>query len=158
MNNDTVKNKRPAFSQILFSAEQQRTTPFHATMFPIILQVMNTLGLNVNNVIKGKSIFQLPLNPKIIGDEVDHLHIDMPIPHIVFLYYCWDSDGDTIIVDKKFNTSQRYFDANMDYRDFKILEKVTPKRGRVVVFDGHYYHTAEQPKIGNRCIVNYNLN
>ena len=36
--------------------------------------------------------------------------------------------------------------------------KVTPKQGRVVLFDGGLMHTAEQPINSNvRCIVNYDL-
>ena len=36
-------------------------------------------------------------------------------------------------------------------------QRVTPKQGRVVIFEGGQYHTAEQPTKGTRCIVNYNL-
>ena len=44
-------------------------------------------------------------------------------------------------------------------RDKKYTEKqrVTPKQGRVVIFDGGLYHTAQQCKNKMRCIVNYNL-
>ena len=40
---------------------------------------------------------------------------------------------------------------------YTIKEKVTPKQGRVVLFDGGLYYTAEQPLNNNRCIVNYDL-
>ena len=36
-------------------------------------------------------------------------------------------------------------------------KKVTPKQGRVVIFDGGLYHTAQQSLKKIRCIVNYNL-
>ena len=39
----------------------------------------------------------------------------------------------------------------------EIKKKVTPKQGRVVLFDGRLYHTAEQPNEDKRCIVNYDL-
>ena len=38
-----------------------------------------------------------------------------------------------------------------------IQKKITPKQGRVVLFDGLLYHTAEQPNEDIRCIVNYDL-
>ena len=38
-----------------------------------------------------------------------------------------------------------------------MQKKVTPKQGRVVLFDGAYYHTAQQPNNNIRCIVNYDL-
>ena len=36
-------------------------------------------------------------------------------------------------------------------------QRVTPKQGRVVLFDGSHYHTAQQCTNKIRCIVNYNL-
>ena len=36
-------------------------------------------------------------------------------------------------------------------------QKVTPKQGRVVIFDGGQYHTAQQCKDKIRCIANYNI-
>ena len=40
---------------------------------------------------------------------------------------------------------------------YTIKKRVTPKQGRIVLFDGSLYHTAEQPLNNIRCIVNYNL-
>ena len=43
--------------------------------------------------------------------------------------------------------------------DFKEKNRVTPKQGRAIVFDGHHWHTSGQPKDmgGLRIIMNYNL-
>ena len=41
--------------------------------------------------------------------------------------------------------------------ELTIKQRVTPKQGRVVLFDGWLMHTAEQPINNVRCIVNYNL-
>ena len=40
---------------------------------------------------------------------------------------------------------------------YTVKQKVTPKQGRVVIFDGGQYHTAQQAINSVRCIVNYNL-
>ena len=39
----------------------------------------------------------------------------------------------------------------------KIKKAIKPKQGRVVVFNGKYWHTAEQPKKNKRCIINYDI-
>ena len=58
-----------------------------------------------------------------------------------------DSDGDTIIYNER-EESETY----------TVKKRVTPKQGRVVLFDGGLMHTAEQPINSNvRCIVNYDL-
>ena len=67
---------------------------------------------------------------------------------MVALYYVCDSDGDTIIYN------ERHQPANKVYT---VKQKVTPKQGRMVLFDGSLYHTAEQPEHNVRCVVNYNL-
>ena len=45
-----------------------------------------------------------------------------------------------------------------NYEDIKITKKESRKQGRVVVFDGLHWHTAEQPRNDIRCIINFNLN
>ena len=66
--------------------------------------------------------------------------------HYVVLYYVLDSDGDTII-----------YNEQEESETYTIKERVTPKQGRVVIFDGRFYHTAEQPRHNTRCILNYDL-
>jgi hypothetical protein len=78
-------------------------------------------------------------------------HIDSPHPHLVFLYYVNDADGDTVFFDKK------YTGQNID--NFNIENKVTPKAGRGVVFDGLTYHASASPTNSPfRCIININFN
>lgn len=109
-----------------------------------------------NQIYSGKAIMQFPLNLNTIGPGLDKLHtdIDPHQPHLVVLYYVIDADGDTIICDLK-NTG--YQNKDLHAHDYPVLAKVTPKQGRAVLFDGSYYHTAEQPKNGMRCIINLNV-
>ena len=37
------------------------------------------------------------------------------------------------------------------------LKRVTPKAGRVVIFNGRHWHTSNQPEYDIRCVVNYNV-
>ena len=83
----------------------------------------------------------------------DSPHLDRFEPHLVFLYYVCDSDGDTIIYDYK---TEKEGDVPF-FEDVKELKRITPKQGRVVIFDGMYWHTAEQPKKDIRCILNFNI-
>ena len=96
------------------------------------------------NIIKGRSFLQLPINYN--GERIDTPHIDIVDDHFVILYYVCDSDGDTIIYNEKVKSDS-----------YTIQKRITPKQGRVVAFDGSYYHTAEQPVDNIRCVVNYDL-
>jgi hypothetical protein len=68
-------------------------------------------------------------------------HVDFPFPHTVVLYYLNDADGDTVFFDKQGN----------------IIERVSPKKGRVLVFDGRLYHGGGIPKKGPRSVVNFDI-
>ena len=106
-----------------------------------------------NTILEVRSFLQLPLNKDFTGSGVDTPHLDRFESHLVFLYYVCDSDGDTIIYNYK---TKKEGDVPF-FEDIKELKRITPKQGRVVVFDGMYWHTAEQPTSDVRCIINVNV-
>jgi len=70
-------------------------------------------------------------------------HIDFTHPHTVLLYYVNDSGGETVFYDK----------------NLKIINEITPKKGRMVIFDGSTYHSSTPPQTNDyRCVINFNLN
>ena len=44
-----------------------------------------------------------------------------------------------------------------NYEDVKIMKKIRPKQGRVLVFDGMTWHSSTQPTKGPRCIINFDM-
>ena len=119
---------------------------YHELFVPLLETVVRKLGFNQAKVLQGRSFLQFPINT---DGTIDKPHIDIHGNNkfVVALYYVCDSDGDTVIYNEK-EQSEKY----------TIKQRVTPKQGRIVIFDGHLYHTAEQPtKSNTRCIVNYNL-
>ena len=69
-------------------------------------------------------------------------HIDMQIPHKVILFYLNDCDGDTYFYDN----------------EHKIIDSVTPKENRAILFDGLIPHSSSKPiKFSRRIILNINL-
>ena len=97
---------------------------------------------------------QLPLAPQ-FKKEHNGLHVDLPphLPHVACVYYCNDSDGDTIIYEQTINDVPGG-SQNVDVKEHK---RVTPKRGRAVFFDGSRYHCSSQPSIRYRTIINFDL-
>ncbi len=120
---------------------------FHNMFLPMLKEVIRRVGVKQEDaaILQGRSFLQLPSN--IQREDVDTPHIDIfDQKHLVALYYVCDSDGDTIIYNERSKAET-----------FTIKRRVTPKQGRVVIFDGTLYHTAEQPLHSTRCVVNYNL-
>ena len=104
-------------------------------------------------ILEARAFLQLPLEEKFRGKGVDTPHLDRYEPHLVFLYYVNDSDGETVI----YNYKSKDKDDIPYFEDVKELKRITPKQGRIVVFDGRYWHTAEQPTKNIRCIININI-
>jgi hypothetical protein len=63
----------------------------------------------------------------------------------VLLYYINDADGDTYIFDKKVNNK------------YKIIQQVSPKKGRFLLFDGDLFHSGRHPiNAEKRMLININ--
>ena len=120
---------------------------YHHLFTPMLSKACQYLKMPETKVLQGRSFLQFPLK-NIDTSVVDtpHIDIDEGDEHTVVLYYVIDSDGDTIIYNEREESST-----------YTEKQRVTPKQGRVVIFDGRQYHTAQQPSNGTRCIVNYNL-
>jgi len=104
----------------------------------LVLPIIDSL--TKKQIIQCRGFLQFPLNLKLIGSKHDTPHTDFFYPHTVYLYYVIDSDGDTLFL-----------------KNSKIVKKITPKKGRLVIFNGDIQHTAEQPKKGVRCVINFDV-
>ena len=115
----------------------------------MLSEVCRKMDFDNLKILQGRSFLQFPLNLKDITPDTPHIDLEDQ-EHIVALYYVCDSDGDTIIYNER-------KDQGLEAKSYTIKEKVTPKQGRMVIFDGTLYHTAEQPQNNMRCVVNYDL-
>ena len=150
-NGDTFQG-RFGFTHQYVTPEEGIVCDFHSLFFGLIQNSCKKLNIKEIDVLNGRSFLQTPTNtPK---DDVDSPHVDMIVPHFVMLYYVCDSDGDTLIYNEKTKFAACYPDSEMK---FTLKKKVSPKQGRVVLFDGIHWHTAQQPNHNVRCIVNYDL-
>jgi len=122
------------------------TSDFHELFLPLLNQACLVLQVPTAKIIQGRSFLQFPLNLNSSEDDTPHIDLEEGERHIVVLYYVVTSDGDTVIYNQRTESDV-----------YTVKQKVTPKQGRVVIFDGGLYHTAQQALKNIRCIVNYNL-
>ena len=149
---DFDSQHRPAMSHQYVQIDDDNDTSeiisvYHHLFTPLLSKACQYLKIPETEVIQGRSFLQFPLK-NIDTSVVDSPHIDLDEgdEHIVVLYYVVDSDGDTIIYNERTESSS-----------YTEKQRVSPKQGRTVIFEGGQYHTAAQPTKGTRCIVNYNL-
>ena len=135
---------RPAFFHGYVDYPSELSSIFHDLFIRLIQNSCAKINIKNVDVIQGRSFCQLPISSDKIS--VDTPHIDTKENHFVMLYYVCDSDGDTIIYNEQKKSD-----------NYTVQKRITPKQGRVVLFDGNFYHTAEQPTDNVRCVVNYDL-
>lgn len=109
---------------------------------PVLLEAFDKLNLNINlqNVFRSRARLTLDRPELSESDRIDNIHVDYQTPHLVLIYYVNTVDGDTLI-----------------YENDKIVERVSPKRGRCLLFDGSLQHTSTSPALGPRIIINNNI-
>jgi hypothetical protein len=146
-------NLNPAFSHT-FCSNKIIHSGYFGAFSPMAHIGVDKARVKFTGINYCRTFLQLPLSES-IRKKVDPIHIDQHGDHLVVLYYVVDSDGDTIFVDKKSRGDEK--ERGLEAKDYKELFRVTPKQGRAVVFNGRYYHTAEQPVKNKRCIVNLDI-
>jgi hypothetical protein len=86
-------------------------------------------------------------------------HVDFYQPHNVALYYVNDSDGDTVVFDEtsdKVDLQRSASYANQN--KFTEIRRISPKKGRMVWFDGNRYHASMHPRRhASRIVVTFNF-
>ena len=141
---------RPGLSHVYVEHNEDNTSEiiseFHELFLPLLNKACQVLQVPRAYIVQGRSFLQFPLNLNSSDDDTPHIDLDEGDKHIVVLYYVITSDGDTIIYNQRTESDV-----------YTVKQKVTPKQGRVVIFDGGLYHTAQQALRQIRCIANYNL-
>ena len=141
---------RPGLSHVYVEYNDDKTSDIvsdlHDLFIPLLELACETLEVPSARIVQGRSFMQFPLNLQSDEDDTPHIDLEEGERHIVVLYYVKDSDGDTVIYNERTESNT-----------YTVKQKVTPKQGRVVIFDGGQYHTAQQAINSVRCIVNYNL-
>jgi hypothetical protein len=72
-------------------------------------------------------------------------HHDYINDHLVVIYYVNNSDGDTFIFEN-------------DTYPLKVKQRISPKAGRFVFFNGNQFHAGIHPKLNDyRIVINFNF-
>jgi len=152
---DNKNQNRPGHQHIFYKDGVLNSN--HGNQIKIISDTVNKKIKKKLSISQARSFLQLPLNEKILCKNGKHKedtpHIDLFDPHTVFLYYVNDCDGDTVLYNYK-SKDKSYIPF---YEDIKIIRRVKPKQGRVLIFDGMTWHSSTQPTQGARCIVNFDM-
>lgn len=165
------------FSKTFFNLAKNSQTPLFNTIFPLLLEACEKINFTIDQTLFSRSFLTTPIPES--TSRYDHIHVDLIEPHLVSLYYVNDADGDTVLFDQciddyferddiktaldnvDFSTPSpgplEIIDRLVDKSKFTIYKTITPKKGRMVFFNGYRYHTSTRPTSGHRIVINNNL-
>ena len=125
-----------------FAVEEGISSQFHPFFLKLIQNSCKKINLKKVEIHQGSSILELPSFEK---DFIDDPYASVK-NSVSMIYFVTDSDGDVIIYNEKEKS-----------KSYTIKKKISPKQGRVILFDGELYHVEEEPNEYLRCTVNYDF-
>ena len=148
-----IQGRTPGLSHVFFEAGEIKS-PLYQLIIPVVLRAYEKIGITPTRIWQARSFMHFPL-AKELRREYDNIHVDLPEDHLVCLYYVNDTDGDTFIFDRTFDDVP--IDSDYSTVKWNILQRISPRRGRCVLFDGRYYHSSSGPTSDIRCIINFDV-
>lgn len=144
------------FIHMLFEV-QKPVSPRFPLIYPLVLSISEATG------IKWRVLERLRFN-FVLGDPRSELlhhtpHTDNYTPHWSAIYYVNDCDGDTFFFDQKLTeeTEEESYRILAENK-WTIKQRVSPKKGRLVMFDGLRFHASSHTKTKPyRCVINMNF-
>ena len=114
--------------------------PMGAPLLSPLYLFLNSQNLILKKLIRGRVFLQLPLYG--VEKSTPQIpHTDLDFPHYSLIYYVTNSNGDTI-----------FYNDNEEE-----IKRVSPKKGRILFFDGTIKHSGSYPTKTTRAIINYNF-
>lgn len=88
------------------------------------------------------------------GNGLHKPHVDYFSKHYTLLYYVNDSDGDTYLFNEIATPGNTFHYPE----SFSLQDRISPKKGRAVIFNGLIYHSSSYPENhSSRMAININL-
>src|SRR5579863_4305360 len=127
-----------------FYLEGSKRSNFFEVVFPFFYFLEEKTGVRMNAIERIKANMLLRSTEPL--DKYNSPHIDIPEPGFKsLLYYVKDSDGDTFVFNETFN----------DKKDLTVRKRVSPKKGKAILFDSNIWHASSNPRQNtNRIVIN----
>ena len=135
----------PQFCHYMYDEEKGINSEYFNYVAPL-LNILKQEYTDVNfDIVRIKANLQLQ-NKLSCNEKHAAPHKDFNFGHHVFLYYINDCDGDTFLFNELGNG------------EIEVVERVSPKKGRLVCFDGKWLHASSVPINSEyRAVLNMNI-
>jgi hypothetical protein len=122
---------------------------------PLVYSIQEAYGKKIDELYRIRVGLLTPTNKQ---DEYNTPHVDFLWPHKTACFYATESDGDTVIFKQRLeevgsDINNKTLAEYVDKTKFEVLDRVSPVRNRLVIFDGFNYHASTKPKLHEQRIV-----
>lgn len=131
------------FQHTLIDHKQNYGSPYENLFMPMVSRLIEHIDNNIH-LVRIKIGMVMPME----GGGIAHPHVDYKSPHKTLVYYVNDTDGDTVFYDQWYDGTDRL--------DFTVQQRIHPKAGSAVIFDGLQYHSTSYPTKDVRAFININ--
>jgi hypothetical protein len=139
--------------------EQTNTDHLPVAMIPLnLVCVKQNISLFKNSIIRIKSNLQTKdVDFKKNQYNLPHVDTEWSTKSLTLIYYVNDSDGDTFFFEESFKNDKELNDVKF-LDNLTVYRRVSPKKGRVVLFRSDIVHAGSHPKKNDtRIVLNYNF-
>lgn len=126
-----------------------QASPALQTIRPILYFAEKKMNWIVTDVGRVKINAMTRNGPNFTKDNYNIPHVDVPGPGLLsMVYYVNDSDGDTFLFNEFQNSNK--------VTEVTLKQRVSPRKGRAVIFDSNRFHASSNP-INNtsRFVINF---
>ena len=155
-NEDEHEGNVDGFIHMLYEV-QKPVSPRFPLIYPMVLSITEATGIKWNVLERLRFNFMLGNSTSKIKHHAPHT--DNYTPHWSAIYYVHDCDGDTFFFDQKLTEFTEEESYRITYENnWTIKKRVSPKKGRLVMFDGVRFHASSFTKTKPfRCVLNMNF-
>jgi hypothetical protein len=114
--------------------------------------IENKFNIKIKSILQSRIQFKMPTGE--VSNKYGAPHGDLVYPkginkYKTIIYYINDSDGDTIMFDEFAEV-----DPMTDLAKKTLMQRISPKRGRAIMFDSNRYHAGSFPSKDIRLVLN----
>ena len=149
----TIHNKNDSYGWLhtFIDIDKGNNSSVSNLLVPLAYEACGKAKIYCKEILNARAFMMFPRDKNFEDNNI--WHVDIKDPHLVCLYYVNDSSGPTTL-------STVEYEKNMETSltgNLPILQKIEPKKGRALIFDGRLYHQASNPNDGRRTIINFNF-
>ncbi len=144
------EEKNIGFYHLVFENREIKSNNLCQFLLPIYYLIQEKTPVNL------EELYRLRLGNIVrsASENYNNPHIDTFTDHWTALYYVNDSDGDSFIFNETNPEFSKEYDEELKKeKSWTIKKRISPQKGKLVLFNGNRYHASSSPNVNSHRVV-----